>query len=61
MPCRGLGGLVDLPGVDSLKVLQGLVAIEDRFGVAVDPDEAVAVSTVAQIANLVSQAVRDSQ
>jgi acyl carrier protein len=53
--------LVDLPGVDSLKVLKGLVAIEDRFGLTVDPDQAVVVSTVAEIAELVSQAIRDSQ
>lgn len=52
--------LLDLPGADSLKLLQGVVEIEDTFGVTVDPDRGAAVQTVAEVADLVYQAVRDS-
>ncbi|MFJ9775024.1 acyl carrier protein [Kitasatospora sp. NPDC101157] len=49
--------LLNLPGVDSLKLLQGLLAVEDHFDIAFDEDEAPAVRSVAQVAALVAEAL----
>ncbi|MFD8687478.1 acyl carrier protein [Streptomyces sp. NPDC059651] len=53
--------LLDLPGVDSLKLLQGLLAVEDHFGITFDEDEAPAVRSIAQVAALVAEAVNSDQ
>jgi acyl carrier protein len=52
--------LLELPGVDSLRLMQGLVAIEDHFGTHVDPLEAVYAATVTQVADLVKTGLSGS-
>ncbi|KAA0024155.1 acyl carrier protein [Antrihabitans cavernicola] len=52
--------MLDLPGIDSLKLLSGLVAVEDHFGVTLDEQQAMAVRTVGEIAGLVNTAIRSS-
>ncbi|GAA0395418.1 acyl carrier protein [Streptomyces luteireticuli] len=53
--------LLDLPGVDSLKLLQGLLAVEDHFGITLDEDDAPAVRSIAQVAALVAAALNGDQ
>lgn len=48
--------LLDLPEVDSLRLLKGLLAVEAHFGVKVDEDRAFAARTVGEIADLVVDA-----
>ncbi|KZM74937.1 acyl carrier protein [Nocardia terpenica] len=48
--------LFELPGVDSLKLVQGLVAIEQRLGLVLDEDVAIGVRTVADLADVLWQA-----
>ena len=50
--------LLDLPKVDSLRLLQGLLAVESHFGVTIDEDRAFVARTVEQIADLVVDAQR---
>lgn len=53
--------LLDLPGVDSLKLLQGLLAVEDHFDITFDEDEAPAVRSIAQVAELVVEALNSDR
>jgi acyl carrier protein len=50
--------LLDLPNVDSLRLLQGLLAVESHFGVSLDEEHAFVARTVEQIADLVVDAVQ---
>lgn len=49
--------MLDLPGVDSLKLMQGLLAVEEHFGITLDEERALAVRTVGEIATLVDLAI----
>jgi acyl carrier protein len=49
--------LLDLPGADSLKLLQGVVAIEEVFDVTIDPDRGAAVQTIGEVADLVCRSL----
>lgn len=42
--------------MDSLKLVQGLVAIEQRLGLVLDEDVAIGVRTVADLADVLWQA-----
>ncbi|WP_405607546.1 acyl carrier protein [Streptomyces sp. NBC_01511] len=53
--------LLDLPGVDSLKLLQGLLTVEDHFDITFDEDEAPAVRSIGQVAALVVEALNSDR
>jgi acyl carrier protein len=50
--------VVDL-GFDSLQILEVVAALEDRFGIAVPPDEIAGTRTVAQVVARTARLVSD--
>jgi len=44
--------LFELSGMDSLKLMHGMLLVEQRFGVTVDTNKAITVQTVQDLADL---------
>ena len=53
--------LLDLPRMDSLRLMQGILIVEEKFGVQVDESRAIVVRTVAEVSDLVAEALRDAR
>jgi acyl carrier protein len=45
--------LFELSGMDSLKLMHGMLLVEQRFGVTVDTNKAITVQTVQDLTDLV--------
>jgi acyl carrier protein len=48
-------------GLDSLSLVDFLFSVEDRYGITIDPERAMAQPTLAGLAELVNQVVIESR
>jgi acyl carrier protein len=53
--------LLELPNVDSLKAVRGVMEIEARYGITFDPSQAVVVRTVGELADQVVATIAASR
>ncbi|WP_090361383.1 acyl carrier protein [Mycolicibacterium fluoranthenivorans] len=52
--------LFELSGMDSLKLMHGMLLVEQRFGVTVDTNKAITVQTVQDLADLLLSSMEDN-
>ncbi|MFI6168347.1 acyl carrier protein [Nocardia sp. NPDC051052] len=53
--------LFELPGMDSLRLMHGMLLVEQRFGVTVDTNKAITVQSVEQLADLLVDTINGDQ
>lgn len=53
--------LFELSGMDSLRLMHGMLLVEQRFGVTVDTNKAITVQTVEELADLLVDTINGDQ